>query len=67
MKDARAALLVRCTREEADTIHDAAKRERRTISGYILHSVLHRIANQKALEEAWRKHGGKQVRALREL
>jgi uncharacterized protein (DUF1778 family) len=67
MKGARAALLVRCTRKEADTIRDAAKRERRTISGYVLHSVLARIANRKELEDAWRKRGGKQARAAGEL
>ena len=63
MKDARTALLVRCSEEEAETIREAAKRERRTISGYILHSVLARIANQKKLENEWRKRGGKQARA----
>lgn len=53
---------VRCSEEEGK-----ARRERRTISGFILHSVLHRIANQKKLEDAWRKQGGgKQARALGE-
>ena len=62
--NARTALLVRCTEEEAETVREAAKRERRTISGYILNSVLHRIVNQKKLEDEWRKRGnGKQARA----
>jgi uncharacterized protein (DUF1778 family) len=44
MKDENpTALLVRCTSEEAKLIHDAAKREHRTLSGYILHVVMSRI------------------------
>ncbi|HTM40618.1 MAG TPA: DUF1778 domain-containing protein [Terriglobales bacterium] len=63
MAKERTALLVRCSDEEAEIIREAAKRERRTISGFILNSVLNRIANQKKLEDAWRKTGGKQARA----
>jgi uncharacterized protein (DUF1778 family) len=61
----RTALLVRCSEEEAEAIRDAAKRERRTISGFILNAVLNRIANQKKIEQAWRKTGGggRQARA----
>jgi hypothetical protein len=51
----RTSLLVRCTDEEAAAIRGAAKRERRTISSYVLHAVLDRIAHQKQLEEQWRK------------
>ena len=40
----RTALLVRCTAEEAELIRQAAKAERRTISGYILNGILQRIA-----------------------
>lgn len=32
----RTAILVRCSEEEAAAIHEAAKNERRTISGFIL-------------------------------
>jgi hypothetical protein len=39
----RTALLIRCSREEADKIRKAAKRERRTVSGYVLNAVLRRI------------------------
>jgi len=63
MAKERTALLVRCSEEEAESIREAAKRERRTISGFILNAVLNRIANQKKLEDAWRKTGGgKQAR-----
>jgi uncharacterized protein (DUF1778 family) len=58
MAKERTALLVRCSEEEASSIREAARRERRTISGFILNAVLNRIANQKKLEEAWRKTGG---------
>ena len=64
MAKERTALLVRCSDEEAEIIRDAARRERRTISGFILNSVLNRIANQKKLEDAWRKTGGKQPRPV---
>jgi uncharacterized protein (DUF1778 family) len=67
MAKERTALLVRCSEQEAESIREAAKRERRTISGFILNAVLNRIANQKKLEEAWRKTGGvKQARAAAE-
>ncbi len=39
----RTALLIRCTVEEAEKIRQAAKAERRTLSGYILNSVMARI------------------------
>lgn len=52
----RTALLVRCSEEEAEIIREEAKRERRTISGFILNAVLNRIGNQKRIE-AWRRTG----------
>jgi len=42
----RKALLIRCTVEEAEAIREAAERERRTISGFVLNSVMNRIAVQ---------------------
>jgi hypothetical protein len=42
----RDALLIRCTAEEAELIRNAAQRERRTISGFILHAVMNRITTQ---------------------
>ncbi|HXY01483.1 MAG TPA: DUF1778 domain-containing protein [Terriglobales bacterium] len=47
MRSERAALLIRCSREEADVIRAAAKQERRTVSGFVLHAVMNRIANQE--------------------
>lgn len=60
-------MLVRCTGEEAEAIRQAAHRERRTISGYILHCVLARIANQKKLEAEWQKGRRKAVAASESL
>ena len=53
----RAGLFVRCSAKEAALIKEAAKKEHRTISGYIVRSVLARIANQKKLQEEWKKRG----------
>jgi uncharacterized protein (DUF1778 family) len=62
MAKERTALLVRCSQEEAAMIREAAKHERRTISGFILNAVLNRIANQRKLEQAWRKGGARPAR-----
>ncbi len=43
MQGKRAAIYVRCTSEEAEKIRQAARIERRTISGYILNAALSRI------------------------
>jgi hypothetical protein len=48
----RSALLIRCSREEAQKIREAARRERRTVSGYVLqlvmnHVVMNRVAQQE--------------------
>ena len=51
MKDNRSALLVRCTSEEADLIREAAKREHRTLSGYILNATMGRIQHREELVE----------------
>ena len=42
----RKALLIRCTPEEAQQIHEAAERERRTISAFVLNAVMNRISVQ---------------------
>jgi uncharacterized protein (DUF1778 family) len=47
MSPERTALLIRCSKEEAEKIRDAAKRERRTLSGYVLNTILRRISNQE--------------------
>lgn len=49
MSSERTALLIRCSREEAEKIRAAAKSERRTVSGFVLHAVLNRIVNQEKL------------------
>lgn len=47
----RAALLIRCSAEEAEMIRKTASHERRSISGFVLHSVLARIVTQRRLQE----------------
>lgn len=51
-KEERTALLVRCSTGEADLIREAARAERRTVSGYILNALLQRIA----VRERTKKH-----------
>ena len=51
----RTALLVRCTAEEAELIRQAAKAERRTISGYILNGILQRIAVRDKTQKHFRE------------
>ena len=53
----RAALLIRCTVEEAEQIREAAQHERRTISGFILHVVMGRIATREKLRRPPRPVG----------
>ena len=47
----RTALLVYCTREEAEQIRKAAKRERRTISGFVINAVMTRFAIEDRIEK----------------
>ncbi len=56
-KPERTAILVRCTKAEAELIREAARRERRTLSGYILNSVLNRIQNRERVLQGWRPGG----------
>ena len=58
------ALLIYCTQEEADWVRRAAKRERRSISGFVMNAVTKRLATMHALtvlgkkpEEAGHIHG----------
>ena len=39
----KTAILIRCTPEEADLIRHAAASERRTLSGFVLNTVMNRI------------------------
>jgi len=59
----RKALLIRCTSEEAQQIRKAAERERRTISGFILNTVMNRITvqhrvHQRVAEQVKKKSTG---------
>jgi len=47
----RVALAVRCSEFEAAQIREAAKRERRSVSSYILHAVMNRVAAQHQVLE----------------
>lgn len=42
----RTALLVRCTVEEAENIRQAAEKEGRTITGFILNAVMRHVQSQ---------------------
>lgn len=45
----RTALLIHCSREEAETIRHAARVERRTVSGYVVNAVMNRIAMREKM------------------
>jgi uncharacterized protein (DUF1778 family) len=45
----KAAVFVRCTEEEAERIRRTARAERRTLSGFVLNAVFHRIAMRDRL------------------
>ena len=51
MAKTRSALLVRCTPEEAEAIRRAARRERRSISGFILNAVMSRMVRKATIQE----------------
>ena len=48
-ENTRAALLIRCTKADAEAIRKVAKRERRTISGFIMHVVMNYIGNRESV------------------
>jgi uncharacterized protein (DUF1778 family) len=58
MAGLRTSLLVRCSEEEAAAIREAARRERRTMSGYILNAAMGRIAHQQKLDQWHKARGG---------
>ena len=47
----RTAILLRCSEEEAQDIRDAARSEKRTISGFILIAVHNRLEARKRIRE----------------
>jgi uncharacterized protein (DUF1778 family) len=57
MRAERTALLIRCSREEAEKIRAAAKRERRIVSGYVLNVVFSRIAYSEQIRRPLRMAG----------
>ncbi len=59
MRGKTGTLFVRCTPEEAERIHKAAKAERRSLSGYILHAVMARIELEDKLAERRKGTDGK--------
>ena len=54
MTSQRTMLVISCTSDEAEAIREAAKRERRTISAFIVNAVMTRPAYQGRLQEATR-------------
>jgi uncharacterized protein (DUF1778 family) len=51
-KRGKTALLIYCTPEEAEAIRQFAKRERRTISGFVMTAVTNRLAVLARVEQA---------------
>ncbi len=56
-----AVLVIRCTPEEAHAVRQAAQREHRTISAYVLHSVLSRLAYKGQLQHRHDQAGQRSV------
>jgi len=46
----RTALLIRCSVEEAERIRSAAKKDGRTLSGYVLHCLHQRLELEGEME-----------------
>lgn len=47
----RTALLIRCSVEEADAIRAAARKQDRTLSGYVMHALKNRLKIENDLEQ----------------
>ncbi len=47
----RTALLIRCTVEEAEAVRAAARRQYRTLSGYVMHALNNRLEIEARLHE----------------
>ncbi len=47
----RTALLIRCTVEEAEAVRAAARRQYRTLSGYVMHALNNRLEIEARLRE----------------
>lgn len=51
MTSQRTMLAISCTSDEAEAIREAAKRERRTISAFVINAVMIRLAYQGTLQQ----------------
>ena len=51
MNPNRTALLIRCSVEEAQQIRSAARREHRTLSGYVLYSLQQKLQIEAAVQK----------------
>jgi len=47
----RTALLIRCSVEQAEQIREAARREHRTVSGFVLNCLEYKLRIQAAVHE----------------
>jgi len=61
----RTVLLICCTCEEAERIRTSAKRERRSISGFVMNAVMTRFALEGRLQERRELLGVGQLRGAK--
>jgi len=55
MRKKRAVLFIRCSVDEAQAIQNAARRERRTISAFVLNAVASRLSMQEKIDRTYAK------------
>lgn len=55
MRKKSAVLFIRCSLDEAQAIQNAARRERRTISGFVLNALANRISTLQKLDRDYAK------------
>ena len=53
MPTQRTALLIRCSNEEAARIRSEAKKERRTLSGYVINALMNRMESREKALARW--------------
>lgn len=56
MNPNRTALLIRCSVEEAEQIRSAARREHRTLSGYVLNCLKSKLQIEAAVQKKLAAH-----------
>lgn len=64
MRTKKAVLFVRCSDEEAEKIRHAATMERRTVSSFMLNTVLNQIEQRERLPVASSKHKPRRIATL---